>query len=133
MDDFDAKLDEIEELKRRVDKIPELETTVTNLEKRLEEMITDRVKKELQVASLQGWSYDPMEQRFCVCDQVSHGKMIACSSTACSVKWFHFSCVRCCGQLVLWGLSVRLYLLLPRVTTAPRGKWLCPPCRGSRR
>lgn len=55
---------------------------------------------------------DPSEPRYCVCDDISWGTMIACDNEAtCEKEWFHLSCV---------GLDD----LPPR-----RTKWYCPDCR----
>lgn len=51
---------------------------------------------------------DPNEPVFCLCQQVSHGEMIACDNPDCLIEWFHFECL---------GLS-----------TKPKGKWFCPDC-----
>ncbi|KAM8922201.1 LOW QUALITY PROTEIN: inhibitor of growth protein 4-like [Lycaon pictus] len=51
---------------------------------------------------------DPNEPTYCLCHQVSYGKMIGCDNPDCSIEWFHFACV---------GL-----------TTKPWGKWFCPRC-----
>jgi hypothetical protein len=49
------------------------------------------------------------EPVYCICRQVSHGRMVACDDENCRGEWFHFSCV---------GL-----------TTLPEGKWYCPECQ----
>jgi hypothetical protein len=55
---------------------------------------------------------DPSEPRYCVCDDISWGTMIACDNEAsCEKEWFHLSCI---------GLDD----LPPR-----RTKWYCPDCR----
>ena len=55
---------------------------------------------------------DPSEPRYCTCDDISWGTMIACDNEAtCEKEWFHLSCV---------GLDD----LPPR-----RTKWYCPDCR----
>ncbi|KAJ7043368.1 hypothetical protein C8F04DRAFT_1074537 [Mycena alexandri] len=53
---------------------------------------------------------DPTEPRYCYCDQVSFGEMIACDDPRCAREWFHLSCT---------GLP-----------TAPEGrkKWFCDEC-----
>ncbi|KAG1749142.1 uncharacterized protein EDB91DRAFT_836481 [Suillus paluster] len=52
---------------------------------------------------------DPNELRYCYCNQVSFGTMIACDSDDCKVEWFHLPCT---------GLS-----------EAPkRRKWYCQSC-----
>jgi hypothetical protein len=55
---------------------------------------------------------DPSEPRYCVCDDISWGTMVACANRlACKKKWFHLSCI---------GLD----------EMPPRGtKWYCPDCR----
>ncbi|XP_026806871.1 inhibitor of growth protein 4-like [Rhopalosiphum maidis] len=52
---------------------------------------------------------DSNEQTYCLCKQVSYGKMIACDNSCCPIKRFHFGCVN--------------------VTTKPKGKWFCPKCK----
>lgn len=49
------------------------------------------------------------EPTFCTCNQVSHGDMIACDNSECTIEWFHYACM---------GLK-----------KAPKGKWYCPDCR----
>ncbi|KAJ7771879.1 hypothetical protein B0H16DRAFT_1515075 [Mycena metata] len=53
---------------------------------------------------------DPNEPRYCYCDQVSFGEMIACDDPRCTREWFHLICT---------GLP-----------TAPEGrkKWFCDEC-----
>ena len=46
---------------------------------------------------------------YCLCQQVSSGKMVACENQDCPLAWFHFGCV---------GLQSK-----------PRGKWYCPRCK----
>ncbi|XP_055451711.1 inhibitor of growth protein 1-like [Psammomys obesus] len=53
---------------------------------------------------------DPNEPRYCLCNQVSYGKMIGCDNDECPFEWFHFPCV---------GLKRK-----------PKGNWYCPNCRG---
>lgn len=48
------------------------------------------------------------ERRYCFCNDVSYGEMIACDAPTCRYEWFHYGCV---------GLAV-----------APRGSWYCPEC-----
>jgi len=56
---------------------------------------------------------DPHEPRYCYCNQVSYGEMIACDNEDCTREWFHLGCV---------GL-----------TAPPRGKtkWFCRECEES--
>ncbi|XP_042858959.1 inhibitor of growth protein 3-like [Penaeus japonicus] len=54
------------------------------------------------------WTYDPNEPRYCVCNQVSYGDMVACDNPKCPVEWFHYPCVG--------------------ITAPPKGKWYCPQC-----
>lgn len=57
-------------------------------------------------------SYDPSEETYCLCAQVSYGDMIACDNKDCAIQWFHFCCVN--------------------LSTKPKGRWFCPNCRGER-
>ncbi|XP_074598716.1 inhibitor of growth family, member 3 isoform X1 [Brevipalpus obovatus] len=56
------------------------------------------------------WNPDASEERYCLCNQVSYGEMVACdNNTDCQYgHWFHFGCVG--------------------ITQPPKGKWYCPPC-----
>ena len=58
-----------------------------------------------------GERIDPDEPRYCICDRVSFGTMVACENDACEKEWFHLECV---------GLED----IPPR-----RTKWYCPECR----
>lgn len=48
------------------------------------------------------------EPRYCYCNQVSFGEMIACDNEDCEVEWFHYECV---------GL-----------VQPPKGQWYCNEC-----
>ncbi|KAI8466114.1 MAG: hypothetical protein J3K34DRAFT_434758 [Monoraphidium minutum] len=54
---------------------------------------------------------DSSEPRYCICNNVSYGEMIACDNPDCIVEWFHYDCV---------GISQQ-----------PKGKWYCPQCRAA--
>ncbi|TFK42825.1 hypothetical protein BDQ12DRAFT_676851 [Crucibulum laeve] len=56
---------------------------------------------------------DPNEERYCVCNSVSFGEMIACDDANCAREWFHLGCV---------GL-----------TKIPEGKWFCDECKATRK
>ncbi|KAI8062310.1 uncharacterized protein B0P05DRAFT_556512 [Gilbertella persicaria] len=51
---------------------------------------------------------DPNEPKYCYCNQVSFGDMVACDGENCEKEWFHYACV---------GL-----------TEPPIGKWYCEDC-----
>ncbi|KAI8973039.1 hypothetical protein BDB01DRAFT_450314 [Pilobolus umbonatus] len=51
---------------------------------------------------------DPNEPKYCYCNQVSFGDMVACDGENCEKEWFHYACV---------GLS-----------EPPVGKWYCQDC-----
>lgn len=48
------------------------------------------------------------DKKYCTCQNVSFGDMVACDNDACPFEWFHWSCV---------GLK-----------SEPNGKWFCPVC-----
>lgn len=54
---------------------------------------------------------DPNEPKYCTCQQVSFGEMIACDNKECPIEWFHFPCVN--------------------LKSKPKGKWYCPECFNS--
>ncbi len=36
---------------------------------------------------------DESEPRYCYCNQVSYGEMVACDAEGCPREWFHLDCV----------------------------------------
>ncbi len=48
------------------------------------------------------------DRKYCMCQKVSYGDMVACDNPDCAYEWFHWPCV---------GL-----------TKEPVGTWICPPC-----
>jgi len=48
------------------------------------------------------------EPKYCLCQNVSFGEMVACDNDECPYEWFHWSCV---------GLK-----------SEPNGAWYCPVC-----
>ncbi|EHA53996.1 hypothetical protein MGG_10164 [Pyricularia oryzae 70-15] len=54
---------------------------------------------------------DPDEPRYCLCNGVSFGTMIACENENCQYEWFHLECVKL------------------EATPARTTKWYCPSCR----
>ncbi|KAF3123145.1 hypothetical protein TWF569_000803 [Orbilia oligospora] len=54
---------------------------------------------------------DADEMRYCYCNQISYGKMVACDGPGCQREWFHLPCV---------GLSH-----MP----SSKDKWYCRECR----
>ncbi|KAI1177424.1 inhibitor of growth proteins N-terminal histone-binding-domain-containing protein [Nemania sp. FL0916] len=55
---------------------------------------------------------DEEGKRYCLCQAVSYGDMVACDNTSCPYEWFHWSCV---------GLE-----------SEPEGRWYCPSCSAER-
>ncbi|CAH8572783.1 unnamed protein product [Dicrocoelium dendriticum] len=56
----------------------------------------------------EGEEEDEDQKRYCICNDVSYGDMIACDNPNCSIEWFHYGCVN--------------------LTVAPKGNWFCPSC-----
>ena len=54
---------------------------------------------------------DPNEPKYCYCNRISFGEMIACENDDCPIEWFHFSCV---------GLTPE---------NRPKGQWFCDQCK----
>jgi len=48
------------------------------------------------------------DKKYCICQSVSFGDMVACDNEACTLEWFHWGCV---------GLK-----------SEPSGIWICPVC-----
>ncbi|KAI1163639.1 inhibitor of growth proteins N-terminal histone-binding-domain-containing protein [Nemania serpens] len=55
---------------------------------------------------------DEEGKRYCLCQAVSYGDMVACDNPSCPFEWFHWSCV---------GLK-----------SEPEGRWYCPTCSAER-
>ncbi|OTB07585.1 hypothetical protein M426DRAFT_240842 [Hypoxylon sp. CI-4A] len=51
---------------------------------------------------------DEEGKKYCLCQHVSYGDMVACDNPACPYEWFHWTCV---------GLK-----------SEPEGRWYCPAC-----
>ncbi|GAA5821699.1 hypothetical protein JCM10212_004197 [Sporobolomyces blumeae] len=78
---------------------------------RMKEVVKESNKgqaKEVVDRATLGMPIDPNEPRYCYCNQVSYGKMIACENNDCKREWFHLPCV---------GLD-----------QAPMGDWYCDDC-----
>ncbi|XP_023248620.1 inhibitor of growth protein 3 isoform X2 [Copidosoma floridanum] len=63
---------------------------------------------QVSVVADTDWPVDPNEPRYCICNQVSYGDMVACDNTNCPYEWFHYPCVN--------------------ITAPPEGEWFCPQC-----
>jgi inhibitor of growth protein 3 len=48
------------------------------------------------------------DKKYCICQSVSYGDMVACDNESCPYEWFHWTCV---------GLK-----------SEPVGTWICPVC-----
>lgn len=55
-----------------------------------------------------GQQQDDHTKSWCYCNQPEFGEMIMCDNKSCTIKWFHFDCLR--------------------LRHAPKGKWYCPSC-----
>ena len=74
--------------------------------------IKKKVQKEptkVEPIGLDLFPIDPYEPRYCICNQVSFGRMVACDNPQCPIEWFHFACVK--------------------LEEEPKGKWFCDKCR----
>ncbi|KAK0240453.1 hypothetical protein EDD85DRAFT_489001 [Armillaria nabsnona] len=60
-------------------------------------------------------STDPDEPKYCYCERISFGEMIACDNPPCKIEWFHLSCT---------GLTE-----IPSQSK----KWYCDNCKASRK
>ncbi|KAK6505298.1 hypothetical protein TWF481_007205 [Arthrobotrys musiformis] len=72
----------------------------------------DDAEGDVDVDDAEG-DVDADEMRYCYCNQVSYGKMVACDGPGCQREWFHLPCV---------GLSH-----MPN----SKDKWYCKECRAS--
>ncbi|KUJ22752.1 uncharacterized protein LY89DRAFT_680863 [Mollisia scopiformis] len=51
------------------------------------------------------------DKKYCICQSVSYGDMVACDNEDCPLEWFHWSCVN--------------------LKSEPVGTWICPVCDGT--
>lgn len=70
---------------------------------------TEMKNKIVEPIGLDHFPIDPYEPRYCICNQVSFGRMVACDNPQCPIEWFHFACVK--------------------LEEEPKGKWFCEKCR----
>ncbi|KAF2748381.1 hypothetical protein M011DRAFT_466786 [Sporormia fimetaria CBS 119925] len=61
------------------------------------------------VGGAEGEEDEGDDTKYCLCQRVSFGDMVACDNENCAYQWFHWECV---------GIKVE-----------PEGEWLCPDCR----
>ncbi|XTI94209.1 hypothetical protein V2W45_1437274 [Cenococcum geophilum] len=73
--------------------------------------VVERRAEEEKMEPVVEEEIDPDEPRYCICQDVSFGTMIACENEECEREWFHLECV---------GMTE-----IP----ARRSKWYCPDCR----
>jgi len=78
-----------------------------------DELVEEPPLVETPVEPTADWTFDPSEPRYCLCNQVSYGDMVACDNESCPIEWFHYPCVG--------------------ITATPKGKWYCPQCSASMR
>jgi hypothetical protein len=87
-------------------------TTTNHID--LEKILLDRqIADVVELQTKNDMAFNPNELRYCSCNNVAYGEMIACENEDCMREWFHLQCV---------GL-----------TEIPEGKWLCPYCDSSNR
>ncbi|CCE64959.1 hypothetical protein TPHA_0J01370 [Tetrapisispora phaffii CBS 4417] len=75
-----------------------------NLKKHKDEM-NSQIRQDIMNETLKVSKIDPNEPRYCNCNDISYGQMIACDNEKCPIEWFHYGCV---------GL-----------TKAPSSEWFC--------
>ena len=87
----------------------------------------------------QEW-YDPSEPRYCICNQVSYGDMVACDNEDVSIFGFALSVITNIKILIglnLISLIATILLQCPYewfhypcvgIEAPPKGKWYCPTC-----
>ncbi|XP_039756125.1 inhibitor of growth protein 3 isoform X2 [Pararge aegeria] len=75
--------------------------------------VVNKVVNTIEEPMEEEWTYDPNEPRYCICNQVSYGDMVACDNQDCPYEWFHYPCVG--------------------ITAPPKGKWYCPQCQTNMR
>lgn len=91
------------------------------------------------------WTYDPNEPRYCICNQVSYGDMVACDNEAVSQTFIQPSTNQFDHRHPLLYIILHPYLYISYlqcpfewfhypcvgITQSPKGKWYCPKCTAS--
>jgi hypothetical protein len=77
-----------------------------------------------------GDEVDENEPRYCYCDGVSYGDMIACDNDDCPKQWFHYSCVGLTKQPKADGKCCRIPGLIAGLLqlTQTTATWYCDFC-----
>ena len=91
--------------RRKLDKPLNQVQNRTSMKKKEHQQETHKVEP----VGLDMFPIDPYEPRYCICNQVSFGRMVACDNPQCQIEWFHFACVK--------------------LEEEPKGKWFCDKCR----
>lgn len=76
-------------------------------------VIDESSNGQISTALMADMAVDPNEPKYCYCDQVSSGDMVACDNEDCPREWFHYECI---------GL-----------TSPPKGAWYCLFCAAAGR
>ncbi|CAI6353649.1 unnamed protein product [Macrosiphum euphorbiae] len=69
---------------------------------------SNQTKNIKKISTDEDESNDSNEPRYCLCNRVAYGTMVACDNKKCPHEWFHYECVG--------------------ITKQPHGKWYCPKC-----
>eukprot|EP01083_Nonionella_stella_P059576 155886_1 len=115
-------------LNRMLDKYPDLEQTEQDVYKLQRHYVSQYKSEEIHLDELECDSElevlnetkinvrnnnlidsDHEDNKWCVCEQASNGKMIECDNNLCLIQWFHWRCVR--------------------ILKEPKDKWFCKACR----
>ncbi|CAF1148516.1 unnamed protein product [Adineta steineri] len=95
--------------RRKIDKPLNQVQNKTSIKKKDHHQQQQQDMRKVEPVGLDLFPIDPYEPRYCVCNQVSFGRMIACDNPQCQIEWFHFACVK--------------------LEEEPKGKWFCEKCR----
>lgn len=71
------------------------------------------------------------EPRYCYCNEVSFGEMVACDNDACPREWFHLSCVGMTKPPGKNGIPPPRFSWFSMLTIVV--KWYCNECKDSMR
>ncbi len=71
--------------------------------------ISTNIVQESTACSINQTDTEDMSRLWCYCNQPVFGDMVKCDNQKCTIKWFHFDCLR--------------------IRCPPKGKWYCPSCR----
>jgi hypothetical protein len=96
------------------------------------------VEADAEDADIEGGDPDAVEEesnepKYCYCDDVSYGEMVACDNESCSREWFHLKCAGLSKAPDENSMSESFVFLRGQELISATVKWYCDECKVSMR